>query len=517
MKLRGLLLSLILFVCLLAPAHGAELPLCREQWQSGAQRIAAGESYAAFRARLQRPACAKEWTVLVYMAADNDLFPYALWDLYEMEAPFAASGAAASTLKTDLVVQVNGPAADDQRRLHMFAAGEPYSIKQKQDFVNGSLDRVRSPVVARVPETGTPEARLTDFLLWAAKEYPSRHYLVVVWGHGQGWRAYPVSQQAEGRTLRASDLPGSFPSATPDPGFGGIAFEKSSGRALDIPALRSALRKFRAATGRPIDVYAADSCLMQMLEVAHELSDEARFLVGTTQVQSYLGLPYRRLLYELNTGRFNGERNALRPSADGSDEPLLLARMLPGLTKQSLDPRRGSQGRSDQAAQARMTSGAVSATEAKQLLVPELKRLGEALRAFVAEDFYRGLDLQVVLPNVPAIEGAAQDLGIFLGLLETVLQEERSVTGALSPAALRLAAALPPAKAALDRAVLSYAYGDDYGVDSLRRTVGFVPRALSLWLPSSAREYSLRRGEFLRSRFFRDTDWSSWLDLVYPR
>ncbi|MET5020844.1 hypothetical protein AAHH78_38680, partial [Burkholderia pseudomallei] len=80
-----------------------------------------------------------------------------------------------------------------------------------------------------------------------------------------------------------------------------------------------------------------------------------------------------------------------------------------------------TQGRSDQAAQRRMTAGALSATETKHLLVPELKRLGEALSAFVAEDSYRGLDLQVVLQNVPAIEGGAQDLGIFLGLLETLL------------------------------------------------------------------------------------------------
>ena len=517
MSLRCFFLTLLLFASLIPRAHGNELPLCRDQWKAGEQRLRPGESYEAFRARLKRPACEKEWTVLVYMAGDNDLFPYALWDLYEMEAPFKGSESAASTIKTDLVVQVNGPATNDQRRLHMFAVGDAYTTKRKEDFAGAGLDQVQSPEVTRVPETGSPESRLTDFLLWAAKEYPSRHYMVIVWGHGQGWRAYPVSRKAESKRFRASDLPSSFPSAAPDQGFGGIAFEQSSGRALDIPALRASLRKFRQATGKPVDVYAADSCLMQMLEVAHELSDEARFLVGTTQVQTYLGLPYRRLLYELNTGRFNGERKAARPGVDVADEPLLLARMLPALSKQSLDPRRGTQGRSDHESYARMTAGALSSAEAKNFLLPELKRLGEALRGFVAEDSYRGLDLQVVLQNVPAIEGGAQDLGIFLGLLESLLREERESKGTLSPAASRVAELIPGVAAALDRSVLSYAYGDAYGLNSLRRNAGFVPRALSLWLPTSNREYSLRRGEFIRSRFFRETAWAAWLDLVYPR
>ena len=78
---------------------------------------------------------------------------------------------------------------------------------------------------------------------------------------------------------------------------------------------------------------------MQMLEVSYEIGAGARFVVGSAQVQSYLGLPYRRLLYELNSGRFNGLRKDSRGSLDSEDEPLLLARMIPQLMKSSLNPR----------------------------------------------------------------------------------------------------------------------------------------------------------------------------------
>ena len=39
-----------------------------------------------------RTACYKDWTVLIYMAADNDLFPYAQLNLYEMEAQESGGG-----------------------------------------------------------------------------------------------------------------------------------------------------------------------------------------------------------------------------------------------------------------------------------------------------------------------------------------------------------------------------------------------------------------------------------------
>ena len=73
---------------------------CREVWKNRdlAKYDAAKDAaltkdgdlgYPAYQKRLKtsgidRSSCYKDWTILVYMAADNDLHPYALWDLEEM-------------------------------------------------------------------------------------------------------------------------------------------------------------------------------------------------------------------------------------------------------------------------------------------------------------------------------------------------------------------------------------------------------------------------------------------------
>ncbi len=461
--------------------------------------------------------CPKDWTILVYMEADNDLYPYALWDLYEMEAGFSKPGRAASTGKADLVVQVNGPADDDQRRLHIISQTNTFAIKTVEDFNSQTLDSVKSPIIMRVPENDgkSEQTRLTEFLLWGRQNYPAKNYMVIVWGHGEGWKAYP-SKKATGNLLEVKDLNVGMTSATPvyDSSFGGIGFSESSGTWLDVPALRDALDTFAKANGKPVDVYASDACNMQMLEVATELSNSARFLVGSSQIQDYQGMPYRVVLHELNTGHFNGLRGENKGSVNEFDEPYLMAKMLPKIMKESLNPRHGGQ-RGDIESYKFMTSSALTSTELQNLLIPEIKRLGTSLSVYLKEDPRRAPDLTLILQNVPRIEGGAQDFGIFLGLVETLLYKEKQRDGALSPAAEQLTSTLDETKAMLDRAILSYMYGPGYTVDDPTQMIGLVPRAVSLWLPTGFTEFRLRRDEFKMSRFYQATHWDHWLTTLY--
>jgi hypothetical protein len=513
----AILLAVMIFASVPGWARNSSVPNCREIWPRGQHRFTFEESYEDFSQKLKRTGCEKDWTVLVYMAADNDLFPYALWDLFEMEARFESDGTVAgSSLKTDLVVEVDGPAKDDRRRIHVFSGPVEYSHRTKTEFDRLDLSSVKSPLVERLREGSESEQkRLEQFLLWGAKNYPAKNYMVIVWGHGQGWKAYPVSRPAQSRTISKEDLSVDFPATASDKRFGGIAFRQSSGTWLDIPALRKALDSFTSEIGRPVDVYASDACLMQMLEVSYELNENARFIVGSTQVQNFLGLPYRRLMYELNSGRFNGQRSRNRHSVDESDEPLFLARMIPQLMRASFDPRRGSQGRSDREAQKFITSSALTSSELGRRLLPELARLSKAIRDYVAEEKLRALDLQFVLQNVPSLEGSAQDFGIFLGFLELQISEEqKKSSNPPSVAAERLKKQLVETKEALDLTVLAYAYGTSYGVDDAKM-ISFVPRAVSLWLPASSDEYRLRRAEFMKSQLYKDSQWNLWLDQVY--
>lgn len=492
-------------------ASAADLPACREQWaalipanqhkydyasDARQQRGRGNFGYSKYKERTRRQECRKDWAVLVYMAADNNLFPYALWDLYEMEAGFAsAKNAAGSTLKADLLVQIDTKGRSGLRRLHIFETPETYSVKSLADFQARTLADVRSPVVENAPEPATEAEKFRSFLEWARANYPADHYMVVVWGHGQGWKAYA-------------------PGEKPGKDFGGIGLSQTSGKRLDIPAIRDALAAFNRAAGKEqLDVYASDACLMQMVEVAGELTSVSRFIVGSTQVQTFLGLPYRRLLYELNTGRFNGQRAGATGSVDADDEPYLLAKMIPELMRQSLHPELGSQGRSDAKAIRTITSSALSSANLARQLAPAMSDLGKALDDYLAEDPMRAMDLGKLLDKVPGFEGGAQDLGVFLGMLEDQLSLAARENGEHRTLIAARRSAMN-ARQALGESALSFAYGTDYGWDSNGR-MGYAPRAVSVWLPKSPEEYEARRAEFLLSKFYRETSWSRWLDRLH--
>ena len=134
------------------------------------------EGYASWLKRTDRKNCYKDWTVLVYMAADNDLTPYALADLYEMEAAYTSGSYAASTLKTDLLVEVDTTDSEGARRLHMFQSPRPYRTDfSREDIKTWNLGSVRSPIVKAVAEDRSDHReRFKEFLTWAVTNYPSK-------------------------------------------------------------------------------------------------------------------------------------------------------------------------------------------------------------------------------------------------------------------------------------------------------------------------------------------------------
>lgn len=470
----------------------AESPAC------AATVPAPGETYAAYAARAHRRDCVKPWTILVYMAADNDLAPYALWDLYEMEAGYRSGRAAAgSTHRTDLVVQLAAPGQATARRIHVFQTPEPYDDHLGlEDFRKRTVSDIRSPVAGLVSRTedGKPVAAATDFerfIEWGMQEYPSEHFMVVVWGHGQGWAP-------------ARDFAGRH--------FGGLAFSDSDHSFLDIPNLHKALQTAESHVlgGRPVDVYASDACLMQMVEVATEISDSARFISGSSQVENYLGLPYRRMMFELNTNRFSGERARMGVAGTSleNDEPFLLARMLPRIFRMSLEAH-GLHSGVDPHALETVTMSSLASDELRQSLVPSLGWLAHAMDHYLGEDPFRAIAVSKAVRITPGFMGGSQELGSYLRNLD------QSVTGE-SPDALELKSAIAAATQALDRTVVAYALGTKYTETSDQLYLqGF--RAVAMWLPVSARDFAGRIGDFSSSLFYQELGgaWEHWLREVY--
>lgn len=200
----------------------------------------------------------KTWTLLAYIAGDNNLSDYGISDIREM----CSEG---SSPETYAAVQID--------TLGEFEGSVRYEISEK-DW-SGQAHRI---VIDRLPETdsGSPDT-IEDFLSWGFSRYPAAHTLVVVWNHGSGFRTYePLIPRKN------------------------IAYD-DFGTSLDMPELEMALqRAMRKSSLEKIDILGFDACLMSMLEVAYQFKDLAHFIVGSQQTEPGEGWPYDKVLREMN-------------------------------------------------------------------------------------------------------------------------------------------------------------------------------------------------------------------------
>lgn len=438
---------------------GVREPLTCDAWRPFDPAV--DVDYAAYAAHVGRDRCPKPWTVLVYMAADvEDLPPYALADLRELEA-------AGSSERADVVVQLDLPGPPGLRRYHLFAA-------------SAATDSPRSPVVATLPEpAGPPEDALADFIAWGRAHYPSDRVMVVLWGHGQGWRP----RTATGERVR--HVEGGF--------AGGFGFDHGQDTVMDIPSLTDALT--RGSGGAPIDVLVMDACLMQSVDVAATLAEAARYIVGHEQVDPYGGLAYDAIVPLIN----GQDAVPQDPACALADEPCQLAAAIPPLMISST-----------------ADTFVVSAADGQVLraaLLPALARLSAALVDYIAEDPLRASDLRARLGSrlpgerIPEFSGNTADLGILLTRLRQEVQEEKACTPPC-PTITGLLAALDDSERALDAAVIRVSVGPAYASDDAYAwTAG--PAGLSVWVPPRSDVFAARRAAFATSPAH---DWLPWLE-----
>lgn len=191
----------------------------------------------------------KDWTVLVYLNADNNLDEFGVKDLKEMEK-------IGSSDQVNVVVLID--------REHS-GAKTFYVEKGKSRLLkdHGEIDMGNWRT-------------LVDFGCYGVENFPSRKLLLVVWNHGSGWRS--DENPLLGR---------------------GISYDDSSGNHINTPALGTALEKIAEKRGAPIDIFGMDACLMQMLEVATEVQGSVGQLVASEETEPGNGWPYTGVLKPL--------------------------------------------------------------------------------------------------------------------------------------------------------------------------------------------------------------------------
>jgi len=194
----------------------------------------------------------RRWSLLVYIAGDNNLSDAGLKDIKEM-----CKAGSSSKLNAGLYVGVEIDTKGEHSGSIRYEITEP-------DY-EGVAHRT---VIDRLSEkdTGDPKV-LKDFLKWGLKRYPADNCLLVVGGHGLGFRS-PV------RNIAYDDF----------------------GSSLDMSEMERALRRAGIDSANPLQILGFDACLMSMVEIAHHFASQTEIIVSSQHTEPEDGWPYREVL-----------------------------------------------------------------------------------------------------------------------------------------------------------------------------------------------------------------------------
>lgn len=206
-----------------------------------------------------------KWTVLVFMNAANDLFTFSTLNMNQMEE-------VAGNPDVRFVVQWK-----QSREV------------QPQSSFNGTRRVLVKPdtsgqVVSDVIQDLGPNVdmgdwrELQEFINWGKEFYPADRYCIVIWNHGNGWL------RSARETTRA------------------VSFDDVTGNSIQLDELRLALGANR------YDMVAFDASLMQMVEAAYEISDQAVTVIGSEESPPGEGYPYDDVFREFRDNPTLGTR-----------------------------------------------------------------------------------------------------------------------------------------------------------------------------------------------------------------
>jgi len=202
------------------------------------------------------PSSSRLWTVIVYMAADNDLEAAAIADFNELEAVQYYH------VPVTILVLLDRASGYDMTNEN-WTGTRLYEIKPDPNGLTGTIKspRLDSMELGLSKDTETELnladpwvlSRLIDF---AKSNYPAEDYALLIWGHGTGWRG------------------GSETGSMPEP-VKAIAFDDTSGQYMSLPSFG------RAISGKGLSVIGFDTCFAALLEVAYQIRDDARLFIGS--------------------------------------------------------------------------------------------------------------------------------------------------------------------------------------------------------------------------------------------
>ena len=213
----------------------------------------------------------KGWTVMIYMAADNNLAQNAVYDLNEMEAGLhAALEGGNSSISSDLKVLVLADFAEQNDSVL-------YLISPDNSDAVVSAKVGGSGYPASEVNMGDPQT-LKDFIKYGLKNYPSKNNALILWNHGGGAKSAFGSKSAAAAASR------------------NICSDVSNGDILYNNELQSGIKDGLSGSGvSKFDLIGMDACLMGTVETAYELRGLGSYMAASPANEWGRGWDYDKL------------------------------------------------------------------------------------------------------------------------------------------------------------------------------------------------------------------------------
>ncbi len=238
-------------------------------------------------------------TIMIYMAADNDLRPFAARNIQQMANIGSNNNI---TIVVHLDIRISGNKKITRR----------YLIEQGQVL---HVDPY-NPLTQQM-DSGNP-ATLISFCEWAIKNYTSAEYDLILWNHGTG-----ILEPPHGKIINPMDLFVFNPSTHRldldrsigfmdaisylEPKRRGVCWDDTTGNYLSNRKLEAALETIcqKYLNGKKFGIIGFDACLMSMLEVSFFIKKYADVMVSSEEVELGMGWKYDEVLAPFLKGSLN--------------------------------------------------------------------------------------------------------------------------------------------------------------------------------------------------------------------
>ncbi|MBT9584739.1 hypothetical protein IV102_15455 [bacterium] len=253
---------------------------------SSAKAATASSQRKTAKAKSEEAPEVKDWTVLMYIAGDNDLEPYAAKMMQQIEDKCG------TTKNINVVAQLGRM---DQASLKKLYDGqgreyEPTNIDgdwggmrryvvTQQDRGKDEDTKILSKCVGKPTDKKMSNATaLADFLVYGMKNYPSKHTMVVLADHGGGWLgAFTSDASASGHSIMKPD------------------------------EIASAFKIAETATGKKPEVVDMVACLMATSEVAYQMKDRAKYLLASEEIGTTASFDYGPIIAGIDEASQSGK------------------------------------------------------------------------------------------------------------------------------------------------------------------------------------------------------------------